>query len=305
MRGSAAFGRPRSRAGTGSCEAMTERRDYPLEADGLRLFITEWGPADARPIVMLHGIRGYAETFAAVASALQPEFRVIAYDQRGRGRSDWDPQRNYYTDAYVRDLGAVVDRLALDRFDLLGHSMGGIVALVYAASAPQRVRRLVIEDAGPGAFERSAGAARIQNELRAAPLGFASWDAAVAYMRALRLNVTDAARNERLKSMLKAAPGGGFVWTHDHEGISQTRLEPDPARRVDLAAHVRAIACPTCVIRGDRSDYLQPDMVARMRTLNPRITTVDIADAGHYVHDDQPQAFATQVRAFLLQSECR
>jgi pimeloyl-ACP methyl ester carboxylesterase len=278
---------------------MIARRDYPLTIDGLTLVVTEWGEPDARPVVMLHGIRGYAETFAGVAQALQPGWRVIAYDQRGRGRSDWDPARNYYTDAYVSDLEAVRRALGLERFDLLGHSMGGINAIVYAATYPQRVERLVLEDAGPRAFEDSDGARRIRRELATTPAAFADWDSATAFMRALRPTVTEAARQERLRSMLKPAEGGGFVWRYDHAGIAATRLNPAPGRSPDLAAAVGRIQCPTLVLRGGRSDYLQPDMAEAMCRSNALVRWHEIADAGHYVHDDQPQAFAEQVCAFL------
>ena len=115
---------------------MTARRDYSLPVGGLNLFVTEWGEPSARPILMLHGIRGYAETFARLAETLQPEYRVIAFDQRGRGRSDWDPARNYYTDTYVRDMEEVRVALGLERFDLLGHSMGGKAAMVLALRHP-------------------------------------------------------------------------------------------------------------------------------------------------------------------------
>jgi esterase len=276
------------------------RRDYPLQVDGLVLWVTEWGDRAGRPIMMLHGIRGYAETFAGIAAALQPEYRVIAYDQRGGGRSDWDPARRYDTGTYVRDLTAVADRLELARFDLLGHSMGGINAIVFASLHPERVRRLVIEDAGPGAFERSAGATRIQAELRTTPESFDSWDAAAQFMRQLRPTVTEQARQERLRSMLKPLDGGRYTWRYDHAGIAATRLDPDPARVVELLPHVQAIACATLVVRGARSDYLQPDMVRRMQALNPGIQAIDVEGAGHYVHDDQPQAFCAAVRAFLL-----
>ncbi|CAM3745219.1 Pimeloyl-ACP methyl ester carboxylesterase [Bordetella sputigena] len=275
------------------------RRDYSLKVSGLRFHVAEWGNADGYPIVMLHGIRGYAETFSRLAATLQPGWRVIAFDQRGRGDSDWDPGWNYYVDAYVADLEAITDRLELDRFDLLGHSMGGINAIVFAARHPQRVRRLVIEDAGPGAFEVSAGATRICQELQTTPERFASWDEAAAFMRALRPTVSEAARQQRLASMLKPAADGGFTWRYDHAGIAATRLNPDPARIVDLQPHVQAIACDTLVVRGGRSDYLQPDMVQRMCDLNPHIRAVEIADAGHYIHDDQPARFAEAVGAFL------
>ncbi len=276
-----------------------QRRDRTLALRGLHFHVTEWGDEAGWPVVMLHGIRGYAETFAGLAQALQPGMRVVALDQRGRGDTDWDPQQNYYTDAYVADLAALADALGLQRFDLLGHSMGGINAIVYAAQNPGRVRRLVIEDAGPGAFEASAGAQRIRHEFSATPVWFGSWEQASEFMRGLRPSVTEAARQQRLRSMLKPLPEGGFTWRYDHVGIANTRLAPDPARIVDLAAHVPLIACETLVVRGGRSDYLQPEMVARMQAANPLIEAVEIPDAGHYVHDDQPERFAQAVGGFL------
>ena len=276
-----------------------QRRDHRLSLNGLGFHVTEWGEPDAWPVLMLHGIRGYAETFAGVAAALQPGSRVIALDQRGRGETDWDPKHDYYTDAYVADVEALVAQLGLARFDLLGHSMGGINAIVYAARHPQQLRRLVIEDAGPGAFEASDGATRIRKELATTPTTFASWDEAAAFMRALRPTVTEEARQQRLQNMLKPLEGGGFTWRYDHAGIVATRLNPDPARKVDLAAHVQQLRCKTLVVRGGRSDYLQPAMVAHMQALNPRIAAIEIPDAGHYIHDDQPARFAEAVTAFL------
>ena len=198
-----------------------QRRDYTLNLSGLNFQVTDWGEESAWPVVMLHGIRGYAETFVGVAQALQPGVRVIAYDQRGRGATDWDPQHNYYTDAYVEDLQAVVRTLGLLQFDLLGHSMGGINAMVYAARHPQQVRRLVIEDAGPGAFEASEGAVRIRKELMTTPPSFASWDAASDFMRALRPTVTEEARQQRLQSMLKELPEGAL-----HGATTTQALQP-------------------------------------------------------------------------------
>lgn len=278
------------------------RRDYSLTVNGLALHVTEWGRVDARPVVMLHGIRGYAETFAGVAHALQPDLRVIAYDQRGRGQSDWDPERRYDTKTYVADLLSVADQLGLQRFDLLGHSMGGINAIVFAAQNPTRVARLVIEDAGPGAFEASAGAERIKKELATMPECFDSWEAAADYMRAMRPSVTEEARQQRLHRMLKQLPDGTYTWMYDHAGIRDTRLNPDPDRLVDLRPLVPRIQCPTLVIRGARSDYLQPHMAQAMCDANPRLRWVEIPDAGHYIHDDQPETFNRHVKSFLQQS---
>lgn len=276
-----------------------QRRDTDIAVNGMSLRLTEWGPGEGRPLFMLHGIRGYAETFAGVAQALQPDFRVLAYDQRGRGASSWDPGLNYYTDAYVDDLAGVADALRVDSFDLLGHSMGGIAAIVFAARYPARVRRLIVEDAGPAAFEGSAGAARIQRELRETPQSFTDLTAARAYLRALRPSVTEAAREERLRHMLKEDGAGGWTWRHDHAGIAATRLNPDPARVVDLWPQVAALACPTLVVRGGRSDYLQAQTAREMAARNPNVEWIEIEGAGHYIHDDCPAAFAQAVGGFL------
>jgi pimeloyl-ACP methyl ester carboxylesterase len=159
---------------------------------------------------------------------------------------------------------------------------------------------MVMEDAGPGAFEDSDGARRIRKELATTPSSFPDWESAKAFMRALRPTVTEAAREERLRSMLKPMEGGGFEWRYDHAGIAATRLNPAPGRVPDLIDAVARVQCPTLVLRGGRSDYLQPAMADAMCRRNNLLRWREIADAGHYVHDDQPQAFAREVRSFLL-----
>lgn len=275
-------------------------REYRVRTrDGLSLRVLEWGPPAAEPIVMLHGIRGYARTFAPLAKSLQPAHRTIAWDQRGRGASDWDPMGNYYNDTYVRDIEDVVGHLGLARFDLLGHSMGGIAACVYAATHPDSVRRLVIEDAGPGASEDSAGSVRIRQELLSAPRSFQSWDAAVSFMRELRPSVTEAARLDRLRNMLKQHSDGTWGWQYDHEGIARARLDPDPSRTIDLWPHVEALRAPTLVLRGGRSDYFKHETAEAVAARNPLVQWKEVADAGHYIHDDQPEAVRDLVSAFL------
>lgn len=280
-----------------------QRRDYSLTLTGLQFHVTEWGDPQDFPLLLLHGIRGYGETFADLVQRLPSGYRCIALDQRGRGQSDWDPGCNYYTDTYVADMEALVARLGLREFDLLGHSMGGINAIVYAARHPSQVRRLVIEDAGPGAFENSPGASRIRRELATTPSHFGSWEEASIFMRALRPTVTEEARQQRLDNMLKPTADGGYTWRYDHVGISATRLMPDITRVVDLRPHLMALMCPTLVVRGERSDYLSAAIAAEMRQLNTRVLTCTIADAGHYIHDDQPEAFARAVREFLQQEQ--
>lgn len=276
-----------------------DKRKYAVRGStGLSLNVTEWGPEDAQPIVMLHGIRGYAETFAPLAAALAPIYRTIAYDQRGRGTSDWDPERQYFVESYVDDLDAVIAHLGLGQFDLLGHSLGGMVSIVYAARRPRQLKRLVIEDAGPGASDGSSGGARIQRELATTPMTFATWEAAVQFMKRSRPTVTAAAIEDRLRHMMKQTDDG-WTWRYDHVGIAEARLSADPRAVVDLWPQVEKIACPTLVLRGGRSDYLQHETAEAMAARNANIRWADVPDAGHYIHDEQPVAFARLVMNFL------
>ena len=243
---------------------------------------------DAPPLVLLHGLRGFSGTWRALAAALAERFRLIAFDQRGRGESDWDPERNYYTDAYLSDLESVVDQLGLERFGLLGHSMGGTTSYVYAERHPERLAALVIEDIAPGSSVSGAGAERIVREMQAMPAGFESWTEARQYWRALRPSLSEMAIEQRVVESLRADPNGRIAWRYDAEGIRQTRASPDPSRIVDLWPVAERIRTPTLIIRGDASDFCPAGTVATLCTRNPNIRAVSIRGAGHYVHDDAP-----------------
>lgn len=277
----------------------THAREGWIHSEGLRLRYVEWGAVDAPAIVALHGLRSFAYTWEPVALPLADRFRIIALDQRGRGESDWDPQRRYYAEHYVRDLEALVAHLELGRFVLLGHSMGGSNAFVYSSAHADRLAGLVIEDMGPGASAGGAGAERIRRELLATPTRFADWDAAVAFWRGQRPNVPDAAIAARVQHSMKRADDGAVVWRHDAEGIAAARLAATPQQLVDLWPHVDALRVPTLLLRGARSDFLTAETATAMVKRNPAIRLVEIPDATHYVHDDNFAAFEAALHAFL------
>jgi pimeloyl-ACP methyl ester carboxylesterase len=278
---------------------LDDERVHVRLVNGLHLSVREWGAPDAPAIVLLHGLRGYSGTWRKLAADLRGRTHLIALDQRGRGASAWDPERNYYTDAYLADLEQLVDGLGLDRFVLVGHSMGGTTAYVYAARHPERLAGLVIEDIAPGSSTSGDGARRIVAEMASLPLDFADWGEARAYWRARRPNLDAAAIEERLAESMHAAPDGRIAWRYDALGIGATRVDPDPARVVDLWPVVDRLSVPTLVIRGAKSDFCPGETVARMVERNPSIRYAEVAGASHYVHDDAPDTFNAYVRAFV------
>ena len=275
--------------------------DHFITLEGHRFHYVRWSVPGAPVLVALHGLRSYGRTFEPLAEALAGRFDVVALDQRGRGLTDWDPQGNYYTDRYVADLAAFVDALGLDRFHLLGHSMGGTNTLVYAAGNADRLASVVLEDAGPGASTNSERGKAINAELMRTPMRFDNRDAARAFWRSIRPHVTEEAIDSRVRHSLEEGEGG-FVWRHDQAGIAAARLDPAPGRGVpDLWPGVKAIRCPGLLVRGGDSDYLSPATAAAMVAANANLQRVDIPGAGHYVHDDQPAAFLAAVVPFLAE----
>lgn len=280
-------------------------REGEFRSGALTLRYVEWGPKDGPPIILLHGLRSYAMTWEPTAERFCAHWRLIALDQRGRGDSDWDPQRNYYTQAYVEDLEALVMHLGIESFVLVGHSLGGTNAMVYAARHPAKVRALVIEDIGPGSSNSTAGAERIVREIESTPLLFPDWDAARKFWREKRPNISEQALNSRLRYTLRQRDDGAVVWKYDAEGIGQARLQlaRRPELGVDLWPAVQNIRCPALVIRGQQSDFLPQSTVLEMCGRNPNMTWREIPDAGHYVHDDNSNGFAVALGDFLAKVE--
>ncbi|WP_069813375.1 alpha/beta fold hydrolase [Streptomyces sp. TP-A0874] len=266
---------------------------------GLRAHYVQWGEPGRPTIVMLHGLRSYARTFEPLATRLADRYRVLALDARGRGDSEWDPRGEYYTGAYVRDLEEFADRLGLERFALLGHSMGGTTTYVYATRHPDRVSAAIVEDIGPGSSLSGAGADRIKREISSTPGEFASLDAARAYWRGVRPHISAEALESRIRHTLRPGTCGRWFWKFDLAGIAAARLDPDPARQVDLWPHVEGLRCPTLLIRGGSSDFLPAATAEAMVARNPRVRQLEIAGAGHYAHDDAPDTFHRAVAEFL------
>lgn len=267
--------------------------------NGLRQRHLVWGGDASPPVLALHGLRSYAHTWDTVADALAGQHRVIAPDFRGRGDSEWDPERDYFTNAYVSDVEALVEHLGLERFAIVGHSMGGSVGYAYAARHPDRVSALVVEDIGPGSSTATSGAGRIIREITSTPTYFDGLPAVHDYWRTLRPGISDDALASRVAHTVREASDGRWEWKLDMAGIGAARLSGDPGGPVDLWKCVESLRCPTLVVRGGQSDFLPETTCAEMARRQPLVRWVEVAGAGHYVHDDEPEVFVDLVADFL------
>jgi pimeloyl-ACP methyl ester carboxylesterase len=272
--------------------SFTERT---VRVNGITLHYLDWGPAAAPPVVLLHGITGHARVWDHLAERLLPGRRVLALDQRGHGDSEPAPDDDYRVGAMADDVAAFAGSLRLDRFTLVGHSMGGRIAIKYAGDHGARLDRLVIIDIGPDI--NLAGLQRVRDMMANAPERIESEEWAVEYIRrANPLQNVDMLR-ERVRHGLKRRPDGELTWKYA-KGLRDMMRE---GRRdaVDLWEPLPRIPCPTLIVRGAESDILAPEVAKKMAERLPDGRVVEIEGAGHTVPADRPEEFVREIRAFL------
>jgi pimeloyl-ACP methyl ester carboxylesterase len=260
--------------------------------EGVRLHYLDWG-GDGPPLVMLHGFTGHAHTWDHTAAALHPHYQVLAVDQRGHGDSGW--ANVYGSRPMVGDVGAFLDRVGLDRVTLMGLSMGGNVAYLFAAAHPERVERLVILDIGPEIA--SAGAERIASGLASSDT-FSSVDEAVAQARAANPRPTDEAVHHRVSHNLLPLPNGMLTYKWDKSLRDGTAVRDDHTAEQRWAAWM-ALSMPVLLVRGGASDILDEATTARMLE-NPNVTLAVVPDSGHSITLDRPAELAGVLRPWLL-----
>ena len=251
-----------------------------LEINGLRLRYLEWGRPEALPIVCVHGYTSSAEAFNAVARRLEDRAHLVAMDVRGHGESAWSPDGAYQYADQAGDLTALVDRLGIERFVLIGTSMGGIIAMAYASQHPQRLRGLILNDIGP---DVEAGSTRITGMVGSRPADFASLDEAMEYRR--QSSPITAARpledqEETARGVLRQRPDGRWAWKMDPAYIEQRVKRGAPARP-SLWPTLETLPCPTQVVWGTDSDVLSEAQAKRMTAALPKGELVSVLGVGH------------------------
>src|SRR5260370_20343846 len=144
-----------------SFDGVVLPQDHEVTVGGMRLHYLDWGGKDLPPIVFLHGGALTAHTWDLVCLALRDDYHCIALDQRGHGDSDWAEDADYSIRAQLADTKGFVDKIGLDKFILIGISLGAINSLAFATAHPERLTALVIIDAGPE--RRRPGSSRIRD----------------------------------------------------------------------------------------------------------------------------------------------
>lgn len=273
-------------------------------AHDLDLHVLEWSQ-EGVPLILLHGHGNEAHLWDDFAPCVAPHYRVLAVDQRGHGDSDWDPEGRYDADAMTDDLESLLAALAIERFVLVGFSMGGRVSMAFAGRHPDRLAGLVLVDIGPELDMR--GVLRIQGEI--AEQREPVFGSVEEYARLLSLHYP-AGRPDVLMRMarhgLRRREDGRFVLKMDpalraDRPMDDVSRAAEEARTESFWKALAALPCPTLVVRGAASDILSADVADRMvEEVLPNGRLAVIPQAAHSVATDNPEAFERAVSEFVL-----
>ena len=270
--------------------------DKTVSVNGLKLNYLDWGNEGAPDMVLVHGLRGHRHSWDDFSSLVCKDFHVMALDQRGRGESDWAPDGDYSTDAYVADLAGFSEVLGLSKLTLVGHSMGGRNSMTFGGKYPEKLDKLVVVDVGPESDPR--GGARISREIINVPEEFDSFEAVVEYMNKQNRFASDRVMRRRLTYATKELPNGKIGWRYDL-AIREARRQGISSPQEDLWPALSRITSPTLVVRGAESDLLTLEVAQRMIETFANGQLVEILSAGHMVFEDNPDDFNAAVTRFL------
>jgi len=267
-----------------------------VEIDGLRLRLQDYGTPGQPPMLCLHGGAANAHWYDFVAGAFNADYHVRAVDLRGHGDSDWDPSStpNYDYRRHAADIHELTEKLDLRDFILVGHSMGGMISILYASTYPGRAKALVVVD----------------SNLVMTPERIAGFNA--VYERQGR----DYASQEEFIASYRVRPGGStapaealrHIARHSGRRFEDGRWRHKVDRRVyanrelfDSLALWDGIRIPTLLMKGGRSVRMAPEAIEEVRRRAPQVKLTVVPDADHHITLDNPAGFIRAARDFLAE----
>lgn len=241
-----------------------------------------------QPIVILHGLLGSGRNWATLAKRLGETHRVFALDLRNHGSSPWADEMTY--ELMAGDVRQFIEVNGLGPVTLIGHSMGGKTAMRLALDKPSLIEKLVVVDIAPVAYQHSFGG--YVEAMQA--IDVASLSSRNEIGDRLSATVPEAGvRAFLLQNLIRQDEG--FAWRANLDGLAKAM----PALMTFPSTDDDRFDRPTVFLAGVNSDYVKPAHETEIQRHFPNAETHRIADAGHWLHAEQPDSFLAHVQEFL------
>lgn len=264
----------------------------------MKLFYRESGKGEA--LIILHGLYGSSDNWVSIAKELESYFRVINVDQRNHGQSPHRSEHSYTL--LTNDLLKLFEVLKLEKAILLGHSMGGKVAMQFTMEHPEKVSSLIVVDIAPWSHDPLAHISeehqQIIEGLMSIPI-----DSLTSRVQA------DEILSERVKSLpirqfllknLKREQDGSFGWKINLTAIASNLK--NLMGSIEPSTHNHSYKVRTLFIKGEQSNYIPNDKEDDLKEIFTNSEIITIHDAGHWVHAEKPMEFLKAVLFFLKRS---
>lgn len=293
-------------SGTGSLRIGPASHGYVSQR--LRLHYVDWGNESAPPLLLIHGGRDHCRNWDWVAEAFRDDYHVVAPDLRGHGDSQWVIGSGYAMIDYVYDVAQLVHQKRLDPLTIIGHSLGGSIALQYTGIYPETVRKVVsIEGLGPPPNRVESRASKpapermrewigmVRGMASRLPRRYETLDKALERMQTENPHLSPEQTRHLTVHGMNQNEDGSYTWKFDNyvRAFSPYLFNAEEAR-----ALWRNITCPTLLVRGMESWAGDPEQDGRASEF-PNAQVLNVADAGHWVHHDQLEIFLDRVGRFL------
>jgi len=272
----------------------------------LKLQFWDWGQDGKPALLLVHGGLDHSRSWDWVARSLREHFHVYAMDLRGHGNSAWAPGASYSLAEHVLDIATLVDLLGSGPVHLIGHSLGGVLTLTYAALYPDRVSKAIaIEGLGFPALHRvhkpppeplRAWIDEVRKIERPEPRGYPSLEAAAARMKEANPHLSDEVARHLTLHGTNWNADGSLSWKFDNY---VRVLSPFGHNINELGQLFSKITCPVQLFWGLESWLSDPDTDSRAAAIKNR-RLVKVPGAGHWVHHDRLDLFLQESQRFLL-----
>ena len=282
--------------------------EHTLISQRLNIAYALWGAPKSPLVVLVHGGRDQKYSWQWVAAHLAQKYRVAALDLRGHGKSDWAADGDYGVMDHVFDLASLIDELGPTPITLIGHSLGGNIALRYTGLFPNRVSKLVaIEGLGPSPKMLAARKAEaFDDKMRAwieqrrklssrSPRVMADVAEAETRMRAAFGHLSDAQIKHLTKTGIRENSDGTVSWAYDPAGMGRS---PSDISHENFQSLWTKVTCPTWLVYGADSWASNPEEDGRAKHFKNASVSI-IPSAGHWLHHDQFDTFINGLDTFL------
>jgi pimeloyl-ACP methyl ester carboxylesterase len=247
-------------------------------------------------VVFCHGLFGQGKNWTQMSRTVAERHRVLLLDMPQHGRSAWTDSFSY-VDAADQVAAAIAEHAGDDPVALVGHSMGGKIAMVLALRHPEHVARLCVVDVAPVAYRSGREFVGYVGAMRT--LDLAALKSRADADAALRAAVPDdVVRSFLLQNLRRSSEPPGWAWQPNLEVIDRDidQITGWPAEEL---AGAPPYAGPVLWVRGERSEHVLDEHAQQMAAYFPRVRKLTVRGAGHWVHSEQPEAFASVLEAFL------